>query len=186
MKIIKLSFLVFILLGKVCKSALIKEPKISLIVAVSKNKTIGNNNTIPWYIPEDLRRFRRLTLEKPCIMGRKTWESLPKRPLANRLNIVISRKPLELEDAIVVDNLEEAIELAKIGLPEEIMIIGGASIYELALPIADTIYITGINKNIEGNIKMPDFNEEDWIQESKKGPFKYKGLVYFYITLQRY
>lgn len=164
-------------------AAEIKEPVISIIAAVSKNKTIGDKGSIPWHIPNDLKRFMKLTIKKPCIMGRKTWESLPRKPLRGRTNIVVSSGELEAGGAHTTHSFKEAIKAAKKEKPSEIMVIGGASIYKEALSVATVIYLTAINEDIEGDVKFPDFDEAKWEQVSKKGPYLHEGLSYFYITL---
>lgn len=139
---------------------------VSLIVAVAENGVIGKNNAMPWRLATDLRRFKALTLAKPVIMGRKTWESLG-RPLPGRLNIVISRnRQLQADGARVVHSLAQARKLAlseaeKNGA-EEIFIIGGSEIFRQALPFADTMYVTEILAAIEGDTFFPSFDPAAW------------------------
>lgn len=140
-----------------------KSPYISLIVAASENGVIGNNGKLPWRIPEDMTHFVARTWGKACIMGRKTYESI-RKPLQGRENIVITRDPTwKAPGVYVVQSLEEAIDLAKALKPEadEIMIIGGAEIYALALPIADRVYLTKINKSIEGDTHF-ELDDNQW------------------------
>ncbi|QNS14851.1 dihydrofolate reductase [Mannheimia bovis] len=135
--------------------------KISVIVARTKNKVIGKNNQMPWYLPVDLAWFRQNTVGKPVIMGRKTYESigrlLPKRP-----NVILSRSGFEVEGAYSATSLEQAVELAKsFANSDEIMIIGGGELFKQALPTADTLYLTEIQAEIEGDTFF-EFDEENW------------------------
>lgn len=135
--------------------------KISVIVARTKNKVIGKDNQMPWHLPVDLVWFRQNTVGKPVIMGRKTYESigrlLPKRP-----NIILSRSGFEVEGAYSAESLEQAVELAKsFANSDEIMIIGGGELFKQALPQADTLYLTEIQAEIEGDTFF-EFNEENW------------------------
>lgn len=135
--------------------------KISVIVARTKNKVIGKDNQMPWHLPVDLAWFRQNTVGKPVIMGRKTYESigrlLPKRP-----NIILSRSGFTVEGAYSAESLEQAVELAKNFATEgEIMIIGGGELFKQALPQADTLYLTEIQAEIEGDTFF-EFNEENW------------------------
>ncbi|AHG77443.1 dihydrofolate reductase [Mannheimia varigena] len=135
--------------------------KISVIVARTKNKVIGKDNQMPWHLPVDLAWFRQNTVGKPVIMGRKTYESigrlLPKRP-----NIILSRSGFEVEGAYSAESLEQAVELAKsFANSDEIMIIGGGELFKQALPQADTLYLTEIQAEIEGDTFF-EFNEENW------------------------
>lgn len=143
--------------------------KTSIIVAMAENRVIGVNNEIPWYIPEDFKHFKSVTMGKPCIMGRKTYESILAKlgkALPGRTSIVISRKGYEHEDAISVSSLESAIEkgkeiAAKDGV-DEIMICGGAQIYELALQQTNRMYLTKVHQQYDGDAFFPEFNEQDW------------------------
>ena len=131
-----------------------------LIAACAHDRVIGLNNSMPWHLPQDLRHFKALTLGKPIIMGRKTWDSLG-RPLPGRLNLVVSRQPgLQLEGAEVFTGLEAAIsranEWAREQGVEEIMLIGGGQLYAQALPQADRIYLTRIDLAVQGDAFFPD------------------------------
>ncbi|MEG9481155.1 type 3 dihydrofolate reductase [Mannheimia sp. HC-2023] len=135
--------------------------KISVIVARTQNKVIGKDNQMPWHLPVDLAWFRQNTVGKPVIMGRKTYESigrlLPKRP-----NIILSRSGFEVEGAYSATSLEQAVELAKsFANSDEIMIIGGGELFKQALPTADTLYLTEIQAEIEGDTFF-EFDEENW------------------------
>ncbi|MEG9475856.1 type 3 dihydrofolate reductase [Mannheimia indoligenes] len=135
--------------------------KISVIVARTQNKVIGKDNQMPWHLPVDLAWFRQNTVGKPVIMGRKTYESigrlLPKRP-----NIILSRSGFTVEGAYSAESLEQAVELAKsFANSDEIMIIGGGELFKQALPTADTLYLTEIQAEIEGDTFF-EFDEENW------------------------
>ncbi len=143
--------------------------KICLIAAMAKNNVIGLRNDIPWYIPEDFQHFKSVTMGKPCIMGRKTYESILEKlgkPLPGRTSIVISRSGYTHEGASSAANLDEAItkakEIARKDVQSEIMIIGGAQIYEQSLALADRLYLTRIHEEYEGDAFFPKFDENDW------------------------
>jgi dihydrofolate reductase len=157
---------------------------ISLVVAVAKNGVIGRDNTLPWRIPEDLKRFKALTMGKPVIMGRKTWDSLPKKPLPGRTNIVITRnRAFRADGAIVVHSFADAVAKAGSG---EIAVIGGEAIFAEALPIADIIHMTQVNASPEGDAFMPLINRAHWREASCDGPHSADGLQYSFVTLERY
>lgn len=144
------------------------EINLSIIVATARNRVIGKNNQLPWHLPQDLQYFKSKTTGKPVIMGRKTFESIG-RPLPNRTNIVITRNPdWPRDDVLVANNLADAIEKAKKVLNQqdkssmEAMIIGGAEIYKTALPLIDKIYLTLINRDVEGDAWFPVLSDEEW------------------------
>lgn len=146
--------------------------KISLIVAVAENGVIGANGGLPWRLSADLKTFRRLTLGKPIIMGRKTFQSL-KKPLDGRDNIVLTTDPFfEAEGVSVVDNLSDAITLARtLALTrggEEIMVIGGAEVFRAALPRASRIYWTTIHAQPDGDVRFPDVDLTDWTEVERQ------------------
>ncbi len=162
-------------------------PIISLIVARTRNGVIGRNNQMPWHLPEDLRYFKRVTLGKPVIMGRNTWESLGK-PLPDRDNIVITRNTsFRADGAHVTHDLASALQYAcciadKKNI-EEVMIIGGAQIYRAALPLVQRAYITEIETHLEGDAFFPDL-DGDWRETARethvpgaKNPFPYSFTV---------
>lgn len=140
---------------------------IAFVVAVAENGVIGRNGGLPWRLSSDLKLFRRLTMGKPIIMGRRTWVSLPKRPLDGRENIVVSRDVFfEAEGAHVAGDAEHALRLArdfarKRGV-DEISVIGGAALYEALLPEADRIYWTAVHGAPEGDTTFPDFDLAGW------------------------
>ena len=141
--------------------------KRSLIVARAKNGVIGRDGDMPWRLSSDLKRFKALTSGKPVIMGRKTWESLPKRPLPKRPNIVASRNAdYEVNDAWLASGLPAAYALAiamaqKSGI-DEVFVIGGAGLYQDAIAHADCLHVTEVQADIEGDTYFPDFDETDW------------------------
>ncbi len=142
--------------------------QLSLIVARASNGCIGRDNKLPWYLPGDLKYFKRTTLGKPIIMGRKTWESL-KGPLPGRCNIVITRQAgYQADGAKVVATLDEAIALAEsvalIDGVDEAVVIGGAEIYTLALPYTTRLYVTEVHADVEGDAFFPEFDLQQWRQ----------------------
>ncbi len=140
-----------------------KAPVIALIVAVAENGVIGRDGKLPWRIPDDMKWFRERTAGRPLIMGRKTWESFPKRPLPGRTNIVITRDAsYQAEGAVVVTSLAAALDVAAGEAPAEIMVIGGAEIYRAALPFARRIYLTSVHGEIEGDTLFPPIDRESW------------------------
>jgi len=156
--------------------------KIALIAAVANNGVIGNNNALPWHLPEDLKAFKRITLGKPVIMGRKTFESIGK-PLPGRVNIVLSRQPgWQPEGVQVVATLEEAIAVARqVADPAcgEIMVIGGEQIYRQALPLADRLYLTLVALDVAGDSHFPALDESRWEEVSRVEGYSEKGQIYF-------
>lgn len=163
--------------------------KLALIAAYAQNRVVGIDNKLPWHLPEDLKYFKRCTSGKAIIMGRKTFDSIG-RPLPNRTNIVISRNPeFEVEGVKVVSTLDEAIELAKavneVNGIDEIMVIGGATIYELTLPIADRLYLTHVHAKVEGDAYFPEVDFSNWHEveradysASETNPYDYSFVVY--------
>lgn len=134
--------------------------KISIIVAASANNVIGVGGGLPWHLPEDLKRFKEVTMGKPMIMGRATYDSIG-RALPGRTSIVVTRQAgFEAEGCIVVDSIDAAMEAA--GDVEEIMVIGGGEIYRQVLPHADRIYMTRLQAEIEGDTRFPELDMEEW------------------------
>ena len=133
------------------------KPLVSLIVAMAKNRVIGKDNEMPWHLPADLGHFKAVTLGKPIIMGRKTYESIG-RPLPGRKNIVLSRdKNYFLEGCETVSSLEEALLL--VSDVEEVMIIGGGFLYEQTISFADKLYLTFIDLDVDGDTLFPEFEK---------------------------
>jgi len=143
-----------------------KSLPLSLIAALAENRVIGVDNSMPWHLPADFKYFKATTLGKPIIMGRKTWDSLG-RPLPGRLNLVVSRQTdLQLEGAEVYPTLDAAIVRAEAWALEqgcdEVMLIGGAQLYELGLAQADRLYLTRVALTPEGDAWFPTFDEAQW------------------------
>lgn len=131
---------------------------ISMIAAMADNRIIGKDNQMPWHLPADFAWFKRCTMGKPVIMGRKTYESIG-CPLPGRLNIVISRdETLKIEGVTTVTSIEQALDVA--GDVEEVMIIGGGAIYASCLPMANKLYVTHIEAAIDGDTQFPDWGDE--------------------------
>lgn len=148
--------------------------KVSLVVAMAENRVIGRDGGLPWHIPGDLKLFRKTTMGKPIVMGRKTWESLG-RPLPGRPNIVITRdKNYSAEGADVTKDLESALALAaekggELGV-DQTMVIGGAEIYRLAMPVANRLYLTEVALSPDGDAWFPAFDSSEW-EETSRTPF---------------
>ena len=146
--------------------------RISLIWAMTNNRVIGRDNDLPWRLPDEMRHFMRTTVGKPVIMGRKQWQAMA-RPLPERTNIVISRdRGFVAEGALVADSFEAALALAREDCTargvDEIMVIGGAEIYALALPRADRLYVTHIDVELDGDTFFPEFDESGWTQVARE------------------
>ncbi len=135
---------------------------ISLIVAMAAERVIGSDNAMPWHLPADLAWFKKHTINKPVIMGRKTFQSIG-RALPQRTNIVVSRQPLcaPCPNVHWAEDLEHALKIA--GDESEIMVIGGGNIYQQMLPRADRIYLTHIDGEVEGDTQFPEFDTEQWV-----------------------
>lgn len=138
--------------------------EIIIIAAMAKNRVIGKNNTLPWSLKADMARFRELTKGWPCVMGRKTWESLPRRPLPGRPNIIVSRSMSagEAPEGTVMSSLEAAIDHCS-GYAK-IFICGGASIYREAFALANRIELTVIHQSYEGDTFFPEIDTERWVK----------------------
>jgi dihydrofolate reductase len=161
--------------------------RISLIVAVSRNGVIGNKGKLPWHIPADLKLFKTLTMGKPVIMGRKTWDSLGHNPLPGRSNIVVTRdKTFHAEGARIAYSFEDALAKARAEKPAEIMVIGGEAIYASALPVATRVYLTAIEGDFEGDARMPLIDRRVFHEAAYDGPYETaEGLGYSFLTLER-
>lgn len=163
--------------------------RVAIMVAAADNGVIGRDNALPWHLPGDLQYFKRVTLGKPVIMGRKTFDSMG-RPLPGRTNIVISRNPAyQAMGAKVVPSLEEALVLAEnvalIDGEEEVVVIGGADIYRLALPLVDRLYITEVHASIEGDTQFPPVDWDQWSESARErheaegpNPYDYSFVIY--------
>jgi dihydrofolate reductase len=157
---------------------------VTLVVAIADNGVIGNKGGLSWRIPEDLRHFKQVTLGKPCIMGRRTWDSLPRKPLPGRTNIVVTRdKSFSADGAIVVHSLEEALALTHDAA--EVAIIGGAEIFKAALSDANRIDLTEVHAEFEGDTTMPAFDRAIWKERAREDHVTAGGLRYSFVTLER-
>ena len=135
---------------------------ISAIVAVAKNNVIGKDNDIPWYLPADLKYFKKTTLNHHIIMGRNCYESIGK-PLPKRTNVVLTRNPFFIvSNCYVTHSVDEALEVAKNNEEEEAFIIGGAQIYEQSMNLWDKLYLTEVDLEVEGDVFFPEINFEEW------------------------
>lgn len=162
----------------------------ALIVAMSRNRVIGRNNALPWYLPGDLRYFKQATMGKPIIMGRKTWQSIG-RPLPGRMNIVVTRdKAWQAPAGTVSDSsLEQAFvratAQAELEGGDEVMVIGGGQIYADVLPQIDRMYVTQVHAEVEGDAYFPEVDWEEWeeigredFSASDNNPYDYSFVVY--------
>lgn len=141
---------------------------ISAIVAVAKNNVIGRNNDIPWYLPADLKYFKKTTLNHHIIMGRKSFDSIG-RPLPKRTNIIVTRNPFFIaSNCLVTNSVEEALQIAKDNGETEVFIIGGAQIYELSKELWDRLYLTEVDVDVEGDVHFPGLDMNNWKLISEK------------------
>ncbi len=157
--------------------------KISLIVAMSMNRVIGINNKMPWHLSADLKRFKTITMNAPILMGRKTFESIGK-PLIGRTNIILSRNAnYQPEGCLVFDSLEMALNSAQ-NYGDELFVIGGMTLYKIALPIAQRLYLTDIEAEFQGDTFFPEIDLNDWnviscerISDDASVDFNYRFLT---------
>jgi dihydrofolate reductase len=160
-------------------------PSLAIIAAVAANGIIGDGNRLPWRLPDDLRRFRALTTGHAVIMGRRTWESLG-RPLPDRQNIVVTRRAdLAAPGAEAAPSLAAA--LARVRLPAPAFCIGGGELYRAALPLAEVLYLTEIERAFPGDVAFPAFDREAWQETARErhavaGP---DGFAYAFVTYRR-
>jgi len=147
-------------------SLLAPQSRLSLIVAMAKNRTIGINNTLPWRIPEDLKHFKALTMGHHMIMGRKTFDSIGK-PLPGRTTVVVTRnQQLKIAGCVMAQSLPEAMTAC--GNDDEIFVVGGAELYALALPLANKMYVTEIQQDVAGDAFFPQFNRAEWQETARE------------------
>ena len=159
---------------------------ISIIVAIAENNAIGKDNKLLWHIPGDLKRFKKLTTGHTIIMGKRTYESLPFRPLPNRINLVITDIPGEIiPGCTMAYSIDEAFE--KCNKEEENFIIGGGSIYRQFMPLADKLYLTIVKKHFEADTFFPetDFNEWELIEREDVGSDPDTDFAYSYLVYSR-
>lgn len=165
-------------------------PRLILVVARAENRVIGRDGGMPWRLPEDLKHFKRLTVGRPCIMGRRTFESLPGGALKGRQNIVLTRqRDWQAEGASTAPNLAEAIAAAGLdprARAPEIMVIGGAQIYALTLPSATRIELTEVHARPEGDTFFPELDDERWRETGRQRHSGPEGQPDFsFVTLER-
>jgi dihydrofolate reductase len=161
-------------------------PLITIVVAVAENGVIGNQGALPWRIPEDMRRFKALTTGKPVIMGRKTWDSLPRKPLPGRTNIVMTRdSSFHADGAEIVRSFADALVAAERHASEEIMVIGGETVFAAALPRAHRIELTEVASSPPGDAFMPAFDRSLWHETARDGPHTTGDTRYSFVTLER-
>lgn len=142
---------------------------LSLVVAVAHNGVIGRDGGLPWHISSDLKRFKAITMGKPVIMGRKTWESLPRKPLPGRRNIVVTRQAdFVAEGAAVVADVDAALAVAALEPSGEICVIGGGDIYRQLLPQAHRIYLTEVQMDADGDTHFPALDAAQWREVSRE------------------
>jgi dihydrofolate reductase len=154
---------------------------ITLVLAMAENGVIGKDGAIPWRIADDMKRFKALTLGKPVVMGRKTWDSLPRKPLVDRPNIVVTRQAGWTADgAIMASSLDDA--LAKAGNGANVMVIGGGEIYREVLSHADRIELTEVHRAFEGDASFA-FDRSGWREIAREDHTTPDGLAYSYVTL---
>lgn len=151
----------------------VPSPHIAVVVARARNGVIGRDGALPWRLKSDMALFKASTLGKPVVMGRKTWDSLPRKPLPGRLNIVLTRdKSFEADGAVACESFEEALEIAREQAREdgvdEICVIGGAALIALALPRAKRIYLTEVDAEPEGDVHMPALDESRWTETRRE------------------
>lgn len=159
--------------------------KISIIVAMASNGVIGRDNELPWHLPADLQHFKRTTMGKPILMGRKTWESIG-RPLPGRTNIVITRDAAyRAEGCVVVNSIDAALEA--VGEQDEVMVIGGAEFYRQVLPRTETIYLTRVHATISGDTRFPELSTDEWheVERSDHAADNKNPHDYSFIRLER-
>lgn len=155
---------------------------ITLVLAMAENGVIGRHGAIPWRIPDDMKRFKALTIGRPVVMGRKTWDSLPRKPLPERRNIVVTRQAgWHAEGAVSAVSLDDALNKAG---NAEVMVIGGGEIYRAALPRADCIELTEVHGFFDGDAHF-DFERSDWRETARETNTTPDGLAYSYVTLSR-
>lgn len=159
---------------------------ISIIVAVSDDWGIGKDNDLLWHISEDLKRFKRLTTGNAVVMGKRTWESLPRRPLPNRKNVVLTDVRNEtIDGAVTVYSIEEALKSCE--QDKEIFIIGGGSIYRQFMSIADRLYITHVHKKTDADIYFPEIDQSVWevIDQEEFAVSETNAIPYTYVIYER-
>jgi len=157
--------------------------RLSSIVAIANNRVIGIDNTLPWHLPEDLKRFRALTMGHHIIMGRKTYDSLG-RLLPGRTTVIVTRNPdYKVEGALVANSLEAAIALCK--GDDEAFLIGGAELYQDGLKLSSRLYITEIDLTVKGDAYFPEYPLNEWQETAREAHVSEQGLSFSYVTYER-
>lgn len=166
--------------------------RIALVVAVARNGIIGANDTLPWHLPSELKRFKQITIGHPCIMGRKTFEGILarlKRPLPGRDSIVMTRQQgrIAVPGVFTAHDMRDALALGRKLARErgvyEVMVIGGGEIYRQALPHAERIYLTRVDMDAEGDTTFPELDSSQWRETARDASVKQPGEAYAYTTL---
>lgn len=156
---------------------------ITLVLAMAENGVIGNKGAIPWRIADDMKRFKALTVGKIVVMGRKTWDSLPRKPLVDRTNIVVTRRTgWSADGAVTASSLDDALN--KAANATDVMVIGGGEIYHAALPRADRIELTEVHGAFDGDAHFA-FDRASWREDARETHTTPDGLAYSYVTLTR-
>ncbi len=164
--------------------------KLVLVVAVAENRVIGRDGDLPWRLPEDLKRFKAVTMGKPIVMGRKTWESLPRKPLPGRPNFVVTRQDaFAAEGAVRCAGLEEALTAAgnaaeELGV-DEVCLIGGGALYEQALPLAHRVDLTEVRLSPDGDTYFPDLPATEWRETSRLSMQSETGIGFDLVSMER-
>ena len=160
--------------------------KLSLVAAIARNGAIGRSGTIPWRIPEDVRRFKELTTGHAVVMGRRTWDSLPQRfrPLPGRRNVVVTRQTnWSADGADRAGSLEDALDL--LDVTPQVYVIGGAELYAAALPLADELLLTEIDADVEGDTFFPPFDRGDFEEVAREPHVSEDGVPFSFVTYVR-
>jgi len=157
--------------------------RLNLIVAMARNRVIGIDNTLPWHLPEDLKHFKHLTMGHHIVMGRKTYDSIG-RPLPGRTTVIVSRDPdYAMAGCLVAHTLDEAVRLC--ADDDQAFFVGGSSLYEQALPLAERLYITEIQADYEGDAHFPEFDPGEWRETARESQVDDAGLAYDFVTYDR-
>lgn len=158
------------------------DPRISIIAAMAANRAIGINNTLPWHLPEDLKRFKELTMGHHIVMGRKTYDSIGK-PLPGRTTVIVTRNMDYAVPGCMAANSLDAALTAALG-DNEVFFVGGADLYRQVMPIANRIYLTEIQRVYDGDAFFPEFDPKQW-QETARDKHQGKDFEYHYVTYDR-
>jgi dihydrofolate reductase len=158
---------------------------ISFVVAYDRNRAIGKNNRLPWHLPDDMKHMRKLTMGKPLIMGRRTWDSIG-RPLPGRTSIVLTRdRDFRCDGCLIARTTEEALKLA--AAAPEIIVFGGARVFEEFLPVADRIYLTEVEAKVDGDTHFPVLDPTEWreVERTRHPADERHAHAFSFVTLDR-